>query len=150
MSNWAHIGLMIKFDYVLLTFVYLKSVCQVYSPTRKLFTWKKFKKALNAIRLFNRFFSTTELLQLITSNFFSVLYYNSEIWHLHSLKSNLKKMLLSASARAVKMCVKFKTDYLSFIWIHSMYNRATPEKFLLYKHALTLFKLINTNDYTME
>ena len=105
---------------------------------------------INAIRLIKRFFSTTELLQLITSNLFSVLYYNSEIWHLHSLKSNLKKMLLSASARAVKICVKFKTDHLSFIRIHSMYNRATPEKFLLYKHALTLFKLINTNDYTME
>ena len=43
---------------------------------------------------FKKYFNTTELLQLITSNFYSILYYNSEIWHLPSLKGNLKGKLL--------------------------------------------------------
>ena len=43
-------------------------------------------KVLNATKLIKRYFNRTELLQLITSNVYSILYYNSEIWHLPSLK----------------------------------------------------------------
>ena len=44
-------------------------------------TLSKAKRAVNAIRLIKNYFPTNELLQLITSNFYSVLYYNSEVWH---------------------------------------------------------------------
>ena len=111
---------------------------------------KKSGKALNAIRLIRKFFTTKELLQIITSNFFSILYYNSEIWHLPSLKTNVKQKLLSASANAIKMCMKWCTNDTSFIRIHEMNQRSTPEKYLLYKHALTLHKLINNDNYTTE
>ena len=47
----------------------------------------KSNKALTAIRLIKKFFNTGELLQLVTSNFYSILYYNSEIWHLNNLKA---------------------------------------------------------------
>ena len=60
-------------------------------------------KALNAIKLIKRYFTKTELLQLITSNVLSILYYNSEIWHLPNIKSNLKQNLLSVSANAIKI-----------------------------------------------
>ena len=53
----------------------------------------KSKRALNAIKLVKGYFSNKELLQILTSNFFSVLYYNSEIWHLPSLNVNLKQFL---------------------------------------------------------
>ena len=89
-------------------------------------------------------------MQLITSNFYSVLYYNSEIWHLHALKSNLKQKLLSASANAIKICIKHCTRDVSFIDLHNAYNRATHENFLLYKHAISLFKLINDPTFTTE
>ena len=36
-------------------------------------------KALNAIKLIRKYFNTKELVQLITSNFYSILFYNSEI-----------------------------------------------------------------------
>ena len=110
----------------------------------------KSNRALNAIRLLKRHFTTKELLQLLTSNYYSVLYYNSEIWHLHSLKSSLKQKLMSSSARALKACLKFYTNDLSFVRIHEMCNRATPEKFLLYKHAISLFKLMNTSTHSLE
>ena len=68
-----------------------------------------------------------------------------------SLKANLKQKLLSSSARAIKMCIKYCTNDTSFIRIHEMYNRATPENYLLYKHALCLFKMINiTPPYSLE
>ena len=40
-------------------------------------------KALNAIKIIKRYFNKRELLQLITSDVYSILYYNSEIWHCH-------------------------------------------------------------------
>ena len=46
---------------------------------------KGFMKALNAIRLIKKFFTQTELISLVTSNFYSILYYNSEIWQMPSL-----------------------------------------------------------------
>ena len=49
-------------------------------------TIKRSTKALNAIRLINKFFTRKELLNLVTSNFYSILYYNSEIWQLLTLK----------------------------------------------------------------
>ena len=50
----------------------------------------KSKIALHAIHLIRKHFKEAELLQLITSNYYSILYYNSEIWHLPSNSHNLK------------------------------------------------------------
>ena len=100
--------------------------------------------------MIKKIFNTNELLQLITANFYSILYYNSEVWHLQALKSNLKQKLLSASANAIKVCIKFCTNNISFIDLHKTYNRATPEKFLLYKHAISLFKLLNEQTFATE
>ena len=110
----------------------------------------KSNKALAAIRMIRKFFNTNELLQLVTSNFYSILYYNSEIWHLPSLNANLKQKLLSSSARAIKTCVKFDSSNISFVNLHQMYQRATPDRILMYKHALALFKLFNTTHHTIE
>ena len=61
-------------------------------------------KNLALYTLFCRIHSKKEeLLNLLTSNIYSILYYNSEIWHLPSLKPTLKQKLLSASARALKV-----------------------------------------------
>ena len=110
----------------------------------------KSSKALTAIRLIARYFDSRELLQLITSNFYSILYYNSEIWHLASLKTNLKQKLLSSSAKAIKVCAKYDTRDISFVRLHEMYNRSTPENFLRYKHALALYKLFWSTESSNE
>ena len=47
---------------------------------------KKANKSLLAIKLISKFFTQIEIKNLLTSNFYSVLYYNSEIWHLPKLK----------------------------------------------------------------
>ena len=53
---------------------------------RKANSINKANTALHAIRLIKKYFTTSEILQLITSNFYSLLYFNSEIWYLPSLK----------------------------------------------------------------
>ena len=107
---------------------------------------KQSMKALNAIRLIQNFFTKKELLSLVTSNFYSILYYNSEIWHLPSLKTTLKQSLLSASAKALRACNKTIDYFVSFNNLHANCDRAIPEMIILYKTALCLFKLYN-NDY---
>ena len=56
----------------------------------------KANRAINAIKLVRRFFNTKEIIQLLTSNYYSILYYNSEVWHMNSLNQNLKHSLLVA------------------------------------------------------
>ena len=82
---------------------------------------------------------------LITSNFYSILFYNSEIWHLPTIKSSLKQKILSASARALKVCSKSMTDGISFINPHKMYGRAAPDQMMNYKLVHSLFRIYNSN-----
>jgi hypothetical protein len=103
----------------------------------------KASKALCAIKLIKRYFTTKELLGLITSNYFSILYYNSEIWHGPSLKPQLKQLLLSASGKALNACMFRPDASLSFIRLHEINNRATPNRFMIFKHAILLHKLYN-------
>ena len=65
---------------------------------------QKANKALHAICLIKQNFSKNELRMLITSNFYSILFYNSEIWHIPTLQRHLKAKLKSTSANALKIC----------------------------------------------
>ena len=51
----------------------------------------KRKSALNALHLIRKYFTKTQLLQLITSNYYPILYYNAEIWLLPCLSPPLKQ-----------------------------------------------------------
>ena len=61
-------------------------------------TINKSKRALHSIKLIKPYFNNEELRRLITSNFFSILYYNSEILHISTLNHYSKQQLLAASA----------------------------------------------------
>jgi hypothetical protein len=101
----------------------------------------KSKSALHAIKLIKGFFTPNELLTLITSNFYSVLYYNSEIWHLPGLGHQLKAKLLTASSNALKICTPSYDLNMSYKHLHSFNKRALPSQILMYKHALLLFNI---------
>ena len=104
----------------------------------------KSKKTLHAINLIKKYFKTDELKGLLTSNFYSVLYYNSEIWNLPTLSTHLKTKLLSASANALKMCLTTLPQNTSHDSIHRMTKRGTPTQMCNYKHAIQLYKLFNS------
>ena len=103
----------------------------------------KSSRALNALRIIGRFFNKKEKIQLVTSNFYSILYYNSEVWYLNNLKQNYKNMIMSASARALRFCLKNYDPYISHRNLHRMTNRATPDELMIYKSALQLHKTYN-------
>ena len=103
----------------------------------------KSSRALNAISIIRRYFNTNELLQLVTSNFYSVLYYNSEVWNLDTLKQFDKNLLLTASAKALKMATHYKYPMMSYKNIHQLTKRSTPDMYSKYKLALLLHKTYN-------
>ena len=90
------------------------------------------------------------MLQLITSNFYSILYYNSEIWHLPSNCHNSKKNLLSASAAALKMCTPTYDQNMSFQKLHEINNRATPTQIMKYKLSIVLYKTYNDESQNFD
>ena len=83
----------------------------------------KANKSLNAIKLIRKFFSTPELLQL-TSNFYSVLYYNSEIWNSPYLSYISKHLLMSASGHALRVCLHFWVPNASFVDLHKITKKS--------------------------
>jgi hypothetical protein len=89
----------------------------------------KANKALNAIKLIRNFFTKNELLLMFTSNFYSILYYNSEIWHLSTLKGPLQKQLNMASAKAIRVAFHYPDPMIRYLNFHKMANRATPSMF---------------------
>jgi hypothetical protein len=110
---------------------------------------KKANKSLCALKLIRRYFNTKELMQILTSNVYSVLYYNSEVWHLPSLNKSLRHKLLAFSANAIKMALHYPKTLISYHNLHKIANRATPDMFCTYKLCLLLYKLYN-NEYPIE
>ena len=106
----------------------------------------KAKKTLHAINLIKEYFNTTELKQLLTSNYYSVLFYNSEIWHLPTLGPQLKQKLLSASANAIKLCITKLPPNTSHDAIHKLAKRGTQVQMSIFKHAIQLHKLHNSTN----
>ena len=107
-------------------------------------------KFTTTIHIIKNFFTKQELLGLVTSNFYSILYYNLGIWHIQTLKPTLKQKLLSAWAKALKICMKYVDPMTSFDNIHIMCKRATPNQMMKYKLALCLLKLYNCNFNLIE
>ena len=110
-------------------------------------TMFKATKALNAIKLIKKNFNS----ELITSNVYSILFYNSEVWHLQSLHHRMKQQLLSVSARAIKVCTHATDVHLiSFEDLHEMVGRATPDKLMIYKLSLQLYRTYNQHIPTQD
>ena len=93
-------------------------------------TINKAKKTYHAISLIKKYFNHNELNGLLTSNYYSVLYYNNEIWHLPTLSPALKQKLMSASANALKLCLSKLPLNTSHESIHRLAKRGTPPKYL--------------------
>ena len=75
---------------------------------------------------------------MLTTFFYSRLYYGSQVWLLPSLKRTLKTKLFSASGNALKLLDR----NLSFRELHKKFNRATPMQFQRYTTAVSFFDLI--------
>ena len=106
-------------------------------------TIMKAKKTLHAIKLIRKFFRKDELKQLLTSNFFSVLYYNCEVWLTPMMDPRSKQQLLAASTMALKLCESQHDNMISYERLHEIHGRATPLKMMKYRLAIQLYKVYN-------
>ena len=97
---------------------------------------------LYAIKRIAKFFNREEKTLLITSLFYSKLYYGSEVWHLPERTSAQNKMLKNASANALRITTKEITIFHTHTQIHKMAKRALPDQIIKYKHALMMYKLL--------
>ena len=113
-------------------------------------TVAKCAKSLNALKIIRKHFTTKEFLMLLTSNFYSIMYYNCEIWMIHSLSVANKKLLLSTSANALKVAYNYRFPFISFKAIHSLAGRATPSMITNYKLALMLHVIYNCTNHSDE
>ena len=85
-----------------------------------------------------------------SSCYYSVLYYNSEIWLLPSLNPQSKQKLLSASAAPLKSITWYYNTIMSYDNLHSINKRATPNQMTTYKHALLLHKTYNNEEMSID
>ena len=111
----------------------------------------KAKKALFALRLLKKYSNNNEMRTLLDSNFYSVLYYNAVIWLTPSINCDLKHNLLSISANALRTCLSHVGFNVSFLDIHKLNSKCTPNQIMLYQIALNLHRVINsTQPLTFE
>ena len=78
----------------------------------------KAKKSLFAIKQLKKYFNSNEMRTLLDSYFYSVLYYNSNIWLTPDLDSVMKHDLLAISANGLRACMFVNTFDLSFEKLH--------------------------------
>ena len=77
-----------------------------------------------------------------------------KFWNFYELNLSTellnKQKLLSSSANALKLCLTSLPPNTSFDTIHNLTKRATPPQMSIYKHALQLYKLYNSNIMTED
>jgi hypothetical protein len=109
-------------------------------------TITKANKALQAIKLIKKNFTKKELMTLVIANYYSILFYNSEIWHIPSLCRQTKTQLMRASANPLKICCPSYDMSISFERLHNITHRPNPDTLMKYKHALLLHKVYNSTE----
>lgn len=105
----------------------------------------KSKKTLQAIRLISPNFTIDEKLNIITSLFYSRLYYGADVWLIPSLGHCLKRKLASISTQALRIA---SGDYMKIFNsndLHQMFNRFTPVQWGHYCALLNLHKIFNNH-----
>ena len=106
--------------------------------------WKVTHPFSLSIRIIAKYFTKDEIKTLLTSLYYSKLYYGSEVWHLPGRTETQNKKLKFASANAIRSCNKSLTIYNTHTQIHKSASRAMPDQMIIYKHALVMHKLINS------
>jgi len=106
------------------------------------------RKSLHALRSVRTFFTDKEMINLVTANVYSKLYYGSQVWLLPNLKEKLFTKMFSHSGRILKIIDKDS----SFRALHKKYNRSTPKIFALYQTSLCLYNAHKNvpNNYPQE
>ena len=94
----------------------------------------KLSSALHTIKLIRKYFNQEEIIILLTSNFYSILFYNSKVWHILTLKPELKQLFSLPQQKHLN----FQRGHLKTLNHLLMYTNHA-------KKELTLINLLLTN-----
>ena len=100
-------------------------------------------KTLHAISLIKKYFTVDELLNIITSQFYSRLCYGASVWLNKCLNQKSRNRLYALSGKALKLVIGDDYSLFSYNDLHNMFNRATPDQWSKYKSVLMIYNLIN-------
>jgi hypothetical protein len=97
------------------------------------------RQSLHVLRMVRSFFTEIEMANIITSIYFSKLYYGALVWLLPDLKEKHYRRLYSESGKALKLV----DDKLSYRQLHKLYCRATPRIYSLYLTSTLLHSYLS-------
>jgi hypothetical protein len=86
--------------------------------------------------MIQRFFLTDKILPLVKAYCYRSLYYASKVWLTPSLNAKLKSKLFSSSGKILSTI-----EVNSYKNLHKKYTRATPEMWLKYELAISIYDL---------
>ena len=96
-------------------------------------TISKAKRSLFGLKLLKKYFSNQEMRRLLDSHFYSVLFYNANIWLTPSL----------SSANALRSCLMHEGFDISFERLHVIHKKCTPSQISLYQQFIWLYRILN-------
>jgi hypothetical protein len=99
----------------------------------------KTNRIMYALKKIRRFLNTSQANQVVTSFYFSVLYYGMEIWFHKHLMFHLKQKVRAAHYRALRL---IHGQHLERNQLDAIAKRATPDEWSDYCVAKTLAKLV--------
>ena len=85
-------------------------------------------------------------MKLVTSNYFLVLFYNSEIWLMQALTHQTKGQIMDVSANPLKIICPNYDQSSSIERLHQIVKRPTPISPMKYKHVVLLFKIYKSKN----
>ena len=108
-------------------------------------TIQRCKKTLQAIKLISTYFTIDEKLNIVTSIFYSRLYYGAEVWLIPALKAKLKNKILNISTQALRVVAEDYYHTFNSNELHILLKRFTPFQMMQYISLLNLYRIMNHN-----
>jgi len=119
-------------------------------------TWEHHVKNLSkscdkismGFNILKKYFTLSELITLVTSLFYSKMYYASEVWLSTNLTIQSQKLLMSMSSKILKTISGIKCnqeDGISYVDLHRKLNRATPLMMSSYIQLTCLHRILTTS-----
>jgi len=97
---------------------------------------------LSVIRKIRGKFKMDQFLKIITTQYFSHLYYCSTVWLSSETRWNLKKLINTAHYKALRITLRDNKNRINRDSIEKMTKRCTPKEWGLYTSACVAMKVI--------
>jgi len=107
---------------------------------------KKCKSKLGVLKKTQKSFSVDQFLKIITTQYYSVLYYCSAVWLSDQTPARLRNLVNTAHYRPLRIALRDFESKLSKAELSNKCQRATPTEWVKYSIANLVIKVINQRE----